>query len=129
MCTLLLYPAFFMIVLLPVSELCGNACLHVHTHAHTFKHTEAHTNIGASSYRENGGQGQFIILFASLNYDSTCTIGFIPKLPEHKGANAVTAQGCTTEQPKVFSVAFVVDFENKQMCIDVKRSKNSIQAY
>lgn len=56
-----------------------------------------------------------------------------PKVAWPRGVNP-TAQcnvqdGTKTEQPKVFSVAFVVDFENKQMCIDVKQSKNSIQAY
>lgn len=30
---------------------------------------------------------------------------------------------------RVFSVAFVVDLENKQMCIDVQRSKNSVPTY
>lgn len=49
------------------------------------------------------------------------------------GSNPISAQSsrqsCTIEQPEVFSAAFVVDFENKQMCIDVKQSKNSVQAY
>lgn len=53
--------------------------------------------------------------------------------PESSGAHPESWfsiwQGRAVEQPKAFSVAFVVDFENKQMCIDIKQSKNSVQAY
>lgn len=107
---------------------CGYT--HTGTRTRTYKH-RCLFSIGKMVSNWRAGLFYHLIHFIELEFDRHHWL--IWKPPVHRRVNRVSAQGsrqgCTTEQPKVFSVAFVVDFENKQMCIDVKQSKNSIQAY
>lgn len=112
------------------SELRGHTRLWVSTYVRTQGHVWIRMFIPC---RENNKslEGRCLLSFNSLGWMASLALSGSHLIAG--GSNPISAQGirqsCTIEQPEVFSAAFVVDFENKQMCIDVKQSKNSVQAY